>query len=537
MKYIDYTIFGASGMDLFLAIVMMLITVAGLAFLSFNVLQAWQLGGYRLKEFKVWYKKYGYTVFFRYCFLSFLICLGCLMYISALGDRAGWKYLGFAFFLVLGYIFFKIIHKNDVTPLKWTPRMWRLLCTCVVLYIILVLLFSFIPTGVVEYAHLGLLPLAIIPVVILADFINSPFEKSIQRDYINKAKQKIAEIPHLKIIGITGSYGKTTTKNILHSLLSTHLKVCSSPASFNTPMGICKTINNDLKHDDHVLILEMGARYKGDILELLEIVEPHIVVITSVGNQHIQTFGNYETVLATKLDILSKLPHDGVAVLDGTNMDIRAAATNMRQAILVGTDMDYVKSSNIVIHSGGTQFDLTVGNSTVTTSTQLLGRHIPHLVALSIAVANVMGFDLNQIVHQIPSIAPVPHRMQLMPGSTDNIIIDNSYSSNLDGAKNALEVLSSYANFLKIIITPGIVEQGDLEEKTNTILGTEIAKTCDYAILVGSKAPIIKKGIEQTNIHTTCISVENRAEAINALKDISGKRVVLFENDLPDNIK
>ncbi|MCL1944767.1 MAG: UDP-N-acetylmuramoyl-tripeptide--D-alanyl-D-alanine ligase [Firmicutes bacterium] len=537
MKYIDYTVWGVDGIELFFVILMLLTTVFLLSVLSYKILQILQLGGYRLKEFKLWYKSFGFTIFFRFCFLSFLICLGSLMYISAFGDKVGWRYLGFIFFVVLSLLFIKFSTKDNKTPLKKTPRIVRLYITTVVLYVIVVLIFSFIPTGILEYAHFGLLPLFIIPIVLLAHLINKPIEIKINQGYIYSAKSKLSTMPDLTIVGITGSFGKTTTKNILTSLLSLKYRVCSTPSSFNTPMGICKTINNDLNDSHQVLILEMGARYKGDILELLEIASPKIAIITSIGNQHLTTFGNYDTVLDTKFEIVSQLPQDGIAILDGTNPDIVARSSEIEQAILVGSDNSQFKCGNINTTQYGTSFELHLQNQVLQLSTQILGRHVPNLIALCVATSISMGItDLNYIADAISKLEPIPHRLQLLQGVNDNVIIDNAYSSNLCGATNALEILSSFADRIKIIITPGIVEQGDKTQNTNIELGIEIAKVCDYAILIGTNATYIKNGIEQYSNHTKIILVDTLKLAIDSLSSIVGKKATLFENDLPDNM-
>ncbi|MDR1138638.1 MAG: UDP-N-acetylmuramoyl-tripeptide--D-alanyl-D-alanine ligase [Clostridiales bacterium] len=534
---IDYTIWAVEGIEIFLTVVMLLVTIAFLSVLSYKIVLMLQLSGYRGREFGTWYRKSGYTILYRYGFLSFLICLCTLMYLSAFGDIFGFRYLGFGFFVVLSTIFIQFVNKIDKNPLKYTPRAIRLYITSTVLFVLVVFGVSFVPTGILGYFHLGLLPLTIMPIVLLANIINTPGEKGIQQSYIRQAKAKLASMPNLKIVAITGSYGKTTSKNILHSLLSTKYLVCSTPASYNTPMGVCLTINNQLQPQHEYLILEMGARYQGDILELIDIANPNIAMITSVGNQHLDTMHNYATVLATKLEIASQLTSDGVLILDGTNTDLREVAKYTSQAILVNGDSDRFRSSNVIINNDGTQFDLVIDGMILHIATKLLGRHIAGLVAMCIATAYTLGVtDMEAILATVADLQPVPHRLQLLRNTEDYVIIDNAYSSNIVGAVNALEVLSNYTNLSKIIVTPGIVEQGDNTQIINTQLGVEIAKVCDYSILIGKNSRYLQQGIASVNSNINVIVVDTLAQAVDKVKHINLPKVVLFENDLPDNM-
>ena len=136
--------------------------------------------------------------------------------------------------------------------------------------------------------------------LLLSGYLTAPVEQQIQNGYKRQARKKLASLPHLKVIAITGSYGKTSVKFMLRDVLKERFSVCVTPGSFNTPMGICKVINNDLKAHHQILILEMGARYAGNISELCDIAQPDISIVSNVGLAHLETFGSQEVIAKEK---------------------------------------------------------------------------------------------------------------------------------------------------------------------------------------------------------------------------------------------
>ncbi|MDR3021978.1 MAG: hypothetical protein LBU60_04835 [Clostridiales bacterium] len=537
MSYIDFTVWANGNIERVLTVIMFVTVTVFMVALSKKTVQMLQLCQYKMREFKTWFRDSGYTYFYRYFFLSFLTTLGMSIFVACFGNFVGWRYLGFLFFVILTWLFLVITKVKSKTPLKFTPRVKRLYFTLILSIVFLVLIFSFIPSGIFLYSHIGILPLFCMPIVLFANFMNAPIEKLICKRYIKKAKIKLAQFPNLKIIGITGSFGKTSAKNILSEILSTRFNVCKSPSSFNTPMGLTKTINNTLNSSHDVLILEMGARYKGDILELVDIARLDFCMIVSVGNMHLDTFGSLEQVLNTKFEIISGLKQDGIAILDGSNFDIRARANGYRQAVFVGTQSDIAMSDNIEVCKNGISFDMILNGKKIKVHSSLFGRHVPHLMTMCCAVAFKMGIDDTELMkNTLQRVQPLPHRLQLIQNN-GNLIIDNAFSSNLIGAKNALEVMGQFKDLAKVIITPGIVQQGTQTQNTNMELGKEIAKVCDYAFLVGSRANFIFDGIRQENEKVKVQVVKTLFEAVEMLKAIEGNYVVLFENDLPDSME
>lgn len=497
-----------------------------------------QLSGYKAKGVAAWWKATSFDAPIRY---FALMLLGFIASVVFVGCFSSFKYVGYCAvlpYIILCTVFLVATVRNGNCNAKFTGRVKRLFALNMFLMLIpaagVAWATYYSPYCQTIVAALGMLaPLT----AIVANALISPFERLNNKKYVKRAKRKLAEVSPV-VIGITGSYGKTTAKNMLAAMLGKKYSVLATPGSFNTPMGICLTVNNDLR-DQAVFIAEMGARYKGDIAELCGIVAPKYGMITSVGDMHLETLKSREGVAAAKFELGAALPAAGLLVLNGYNADCGALAARETacKKLTVG-DGEGISVGNIIIDGDGTSFALTVNGKTRDVRSKLLGAHVAELTAACAAVADALGISIDDIAAAVEEMPPVEHRLQLLPSADSDVtVIDDAYNSNPIGAKNALGVLSRF-DAKKIIITPGFVELGTIEKQCNTELGADIAAVCDYAFLVGSRAADIKKGALNAGMNESAVSVfGSRDEAVAALKEITGRRVILFENDLPDNVK
>lgn len=517
-----------------------LIAVAAVlsSLISLPMLKIIQLSGYKARGVLAWWKGSGYDVIIRYAalmlfgFISMIVFVGCFYTFEYV------RYCAVALYDILAVVFIISAGKSGSNSAKFTGRIIRLFTVDLILTLAL-------GAGVAVAAYysaycqtLAAALAMLAPCVALAaNALTSPFEKLNNKKYIKRAKSRLKE-KSPTVIGITGSYGKTTAKNILKAMLAQKYTVAATPGSFNTPMGICKTVNNELG-DEQYFIAEMGARYKGDIKELCDIVQPKYGIITAVGDMHIETLGSRAGVADVKFELGASLPQDGLLALNGYNAD--CAALQNRDAAcrkLVVSDGAQVCYENLKIGGDGTTFDLVINGEKREVKVALLGAHIAELVCVCAALAAECGITADQIVDAVAQLRPVEHRLQLMPSVDPSVaVIDDAYNSNPVGAKNALDVLACFDG-KKVIITPGFVELGSIEKECNIQLGGQIAEVCDYAYFIGTRAKELKKGALAAGMNEGAISeFASRDEAVAALKEISGEKVVLFENDLPDNIK
>jgi UDP-N-acetylmuramoyl-tripeptide--D-alanyl-D-alanine ligase len=390
----------------------------------------------------------------------------------------------------------------------------------------------------------GLVSMQLSPLTtVLANVLLTPVQRAINQTYLRRAQKRLREIKPL-VIGITGSYGKTSTKYLLEHLLASHRKVLKTPLSYNTLMGLCRVINDNLEADCEVFIAEMGAYRRGDIKELCDFVQPTIGILTAIGPQHLERFKSIENVQATKYELIEALPSAGVAIFNNDDPRCRALAdrTLHVRVIRYGLDTDGqgldLWAEHMAMGPEGLAFTLADKDGKhIEVRTVLLGRHNVLNILGAACAAMVLGIPLADIAGAIRNLPSVPHRLQLIDSGSGVTVIDDSYNSNPIGAMEALEVLGSFTQGQRILVTPGMVELGTLEAQLNEELGAKAAEVCDYVVLVGvERTKPLVAGLQRKNFPQ---------EKIRVVRDLKGATIVLptivglgdtvlFENDLPD---
>jgi UDP-N-acetylmuramoyl-tripeptide--D-alanyl-D-alanine ligase len=365
--------------------------------------------------------------------------------------------------------------------------------------------------------------LLVAPLICLANLIAKIYEVPHNKGFAKKAKAKIAK-SDIKVVGITGSYGKTSAKNILASMLSKKYKVLSTPSSHNTPMGLARAINeNDLSGYD-IFIAEMGARNVGDIAELCNICQPDYSMITGICPQHLESFGSEENIIKTKAEIIPATKE--CCIIANDCFDLFAGFD--------GNKINCDVVSDVVADSQGVKFTLTIDGNKAQVKSKLLGEHSAYNIGLCAMLAYKMGVCFDDICGAIEQIDYIEHRLQLIKSNGVNII-DDGYNANIKGAEDAIEVLKKFDG-KKVVVTPGIVELGILEKQENTALGAKLVGL-DYVILVGDTlVGCVKQGyLDNGGDAEKLAVVPTLAQAQNKLKDvIKSGDTVLFLNDLPD---
>ena len=428
-------------------------------------------------------------------------------------------------------------------PLVITARVKRLIITITILFIISLLLIIFVNQ---KFFLLTVLFVSFnYYLTELANIINKPIEKCVYNYYKTKAKKKLKDMPNLKIIGITGSYGKTSCKNILSDILNIKYNALPTPKNLNTYYGLMITVNNHLTKFDDVFIAEMGAYVKGEIKGLCNLVNPKYGILTTIGTAHLESFGSEQNIQEGKFELIESLPADGIGVLnidDPKQVSYKIKNPNPCKIIWVGIDnkdADYY-ASNIKTTSRGYTFDITFKKAKITKSfeTKLLGKHNIYNILSAVALGYEFGISPDMLIKAVKQVSPVEHRLELK--KLGNFYqIDDAYNSNPVGAKNALEVLSTCPGD-KVVVTPGMIELGDKEEEYNREFGKQIAtiSKADYVILVGKKqTKAIYEGLMMNGYDDKKVMITNDVvkayTLINGLID-KNDMYALFENDLPD---
>lgn len=422
-------------------------------------------------------------------------------------------------------------------PLVVTHRVMRLFVTLAVLFLLAAAAAWLLPLWAAPVVF-GLFSFPVFWWVALANRINQPLERALAARYVRDARRRLEASPQLTVIGITGSYGKTSAKNFLHALLSVKYNVLMTPESYNTTMGVVRTVREQLRPSHQIFIAEMGAKNPGDIKEICDLVRPRYGMITSIGEQHLETFGTVENIIRTKFELVDALPSEGRAFLNADNLHIRGRIVKNVPVISYGVEAAssaMYTATDIAVDANGSQFTVTApGGETRVFTTRLLGAHNIQNLAGCIAVAHTLGITLEELVYPVRMLKPVPHRLQLLP----NGYIDDAYNSNPAGFRAALDVLGLFEG-QRVLVTPGMVELGQRQEELNRELGGYAASRCDYAVLVGEKqAPPLREGLTAAGFPTDRIFVAHTLQEglnwVNALP-FDRLRTVLLENDLPDN--
>lgn len=450
-----------------------------------------------------------------------------------------------------------IFKKKFKKPLVFTKRVWRIYSVTAVIgvaaYVAVILctgLSEYLPWGYSAPAlSVGFLLLITIfswAIVMLAVVILMPVERMINKKYWNDAASILRSMPDLTVIGITGSYGKTSTKHYLNRILSEEFDVLMTPGSYNTPMGVIRTVREMMKPYNTVFICEMGAKQKGDIKEICDLVHPQMGIITAVGSMHLESFKTIENVQSTKFELVDALPSDGFAVINNDFEYCANRHVNNVESVryCVGDtnskDCQYV-AENVSYSPCGTSFSVKGPDGlSMELTTRLVGAcNISNLLA-AIIIALRLGMKEDKIRRAVASIEQVEHRLSIKQTPGGVTIIDDAFNSNPSGSKMALEVLSGFADGKRIVVTPGMIELGDRQSELNEELGAAIAKCCDIAVVVGqyNRDAIVKGiktgGFKEDNLYI----VDSFAESQQLLaKMLRSGDTVLYENDLPDTFK
>ncbi|MCM1438690.1 MAG: UDP-N-acetylmuramoyl-tripeptide--D-alanyl-D-alanine ligase [Roseburia sp.] len=503
-------------------------------FRTLGILQGF---GYKSAKLFGWAGRKSNLAQARFSVLALACALSCAVISLCFGwAGAHWSaVIGLAAYLIFFVLYLVADSRRAVkNSATLTPRFKRLLITVWFTFALLcylaVTLLNFGEFvwkarlfATLKYCALAVLPLAAVPIICLANAITLIWETPVNRSFVKKAKRKIADAD-VKIVGITGSYGKTGCKNILTAMLSKKYRTLTTPSSFNTPLGIARTVNNSDLSDYDVFVAEMGARHKGDIAELCAICPPDYSLITGICPQHLESFKSLENIVAAKGEIISGTKSRCFIAGDAYGYFENSAGEKERCDCVSEVEADCT----------GTSFTLALGGGERRVKCKLLGGHSAYNIGLCAQAAYAMGVDFNGICAAVEELDFTEHRLQLIESGGVHIL-DDGYNSNVAGAKAAIGVLKSFGG-KRIAVTPGLVELGILEESENAALGGELVGL-DYVILVGETLVVaVKNGYLNAGGDPEKITVvPSLAAAQDRLKGIIGKGdCVLFLNDLPE---
>ncbi len=440
------------------------------------------------------------------------------------------------FLLVVNVIM--VVERNVKKKIVFTQRIIRNFITNYIILLVLGIIFRNNNNAMVAII---LAINAFIPLyIILINLLNRPIDYLSNKYYVNSAKKILKNMPNLKIIAVTGSYGKTSTKHYLAKILSTKYNVLYTPGNYNTLLGITTTIRNLLKPTHDIFVCEIGIDRVGQMEKIIDLIHPDYCVITAIGSQHLETFKTQENITKSKLKLIDGLKSNGIAFLNLDNSYLKSSKID-KKYIGYGIENNTnnsMKISNIKYTTKGIQFNIIEENETYTFQSKLLGEH--NLINLfgAITVAKHLDVPIKEIINSVKYIQSVEHRLNLIPGSEYNLI-DDSYNSNPIGSGNALKVLKQMEG-MRILITPGMVELGEKQYQYNYEFGVLASQCTDFIILVNKEQTLpIYEGLMNQKYSEEKVQVvdtfELAMQKAKELKSNGKQKYILIENDLPDN--
>jgi len=508
-------------------------------------LMMFQQNSYRPSRYRGWLNESKDTTsMWRLCGLVILFIA-----MSSFGIRTGSTVLAAIFGTASVW---SLATRKYKKPLVWTARACRIysmsLLLCIAVTAICVVCFG-LGGGVLHGLYVTTLAIlscycASHIVIIAANFLLKPVEKAITAHYCKDAASRLRSMPDLKVVGITGSYGKTSTKHYLHRILSEQFDTLMTPGSYNTTLGVVRTIRELLKPYNEVFIVEMGAKNRGDVKEICDLVHPKVGIITAVGPQHLESFKTIENVQTAKFELADALPADGTAIVNDDFEKIADRPVGNTRCVRYGIRADNTdyRATDITYSPEGTTFTVTGPDGyTLPLRTRLMGEcNVSDLLA-AVAAAHILGVPDNKIATAVAAIEPVEHRLSVKRTPGGITILDDAFNSNPVGSRMALEVLGAMPGGKRIVITPGMIELGPEQHELNYRFGEIISRNADVAIIVGKyNRKAIVEGIRATgqlNKESLHI-VDSFADAQSILSRIAAKGdTVLYENDLPDTFK
>jgi UDP-N-acetylmuramoyl-tripeptide--D-alanyl-D-alanine ligase len=306
-------------------------------------------------------------------------------------------------------------------------------------------------------------------------------------------------------------------------------------------LGVCRTINEALRPGHRFFVVEMGAYGEGEIRDLCSFVHPSIGVLTAIGPAHLERFGSMDAIRRAKYELIQSLPPNGAAVMNVDDPEVRMLADRTGGVRVVRYGLDpsgdpAVTATDVEVTPAGTSFTIVdrEGGASLAVTTRLLGRHSVGHVLAGVAVAVLAGRSLKELGSPISALRAVDHRLQLMAGTGGVTVIDDAFNSNPEGAAAALEVLEQMPASKKVVVTPGIVELGNLQADANREFGRRAAGVADVLIVVaGLNRDALMSGANGGRARV--IAVDSLSAATKELEALLRPGdAVLFENDLPD---
>lgn len=504
---------------------------------SFFWFYFWQLKEYRFDRFLDGIKENKKILFPK---ISLFACILLLLYSLFLRKDFLFESLIFSLYFFFGfYSIISFFKKEWILPV-FTKKMTFLFISWLFLFSILIFIFLnhflffffvlsfeiFFPLFISLFGGLTQIPIFFL-----------------KRKIIKKAKEKREKFKDLIVIGIAGSYGKTSTKEFLAELLSGKYNVLKTKGNRNTEIAIAQTIIKDLKPEHQVFVSETGTYRIGEVKAICDIIKQKIGILTGISFQHISLFGSLKNIIKGEYEIISSLSPDGIAIFNVANKKCeKLAKRTILKKYLYSLEKKEgidIWAENIKEEKDFLEFDLTTKEKTERIRLNLLGvQNIENFLGAAICALE-LGLSFSEIKERALKIKAPETTMRKTEGKRKTIIIDDSYSANVEGVLAALNYLKNYQG-KRIIIMPCLIELGKHAPSSHKLIGEKIGEICDLAIIT---TPYyfkeIKLGVTEKGMPDKKIIFSNNPKRISEILKpyFQKENVILIEGKISKEIK
>lgn len=493
----------------------------------------WQVKEYRLDRLLVHFKEttQGRKIFFSPLFISNLFAIA-LYSVVVVSDSFTFLYqLLITFMFVLGGILFII----EIGKFSFKRPVLTTKALIVSLSSIFVLSLLYAQPLVDEYLWLLLISL-LIPFFI-AFFVGLlSFPSEIITDiYMLRAKKKLDRHKKIRVIAVSGSYGKSSTKEYLAHVLSSEFSVVNTPLSNNTPLAIAKTILNKINDTTEIFIVEIGSYKKGEIAKICQMLHPDITITTSVSDQHLSLFGSIEKVLETESELLHAMSKNGLALFNANSpLVYKLAEKTQKKKLFYGTETAKNKSKisilgkDIQAKKQEISFSVKLGKISYTFSTSLLGVHSVENILPGILIAHKLGLEMSVIRKAVASLQPLPKTMRRVVLQNNITVVDDTFNASPESVFSALSYMNLY-NKKKFFVMAPLIELGKNAKERHREIGESLGICTKVFVLNKNYYKQIKEGLNKSHSKTQLI-LASTDEVVKSLQEKAQKGdIIVFE--------
>ncbi len=355
-----------------------------------------------------------------------------------------------------------------------------------------------------------------------------------------KALQEMASYlrksSNVKVVGVTGSVGKTSTKDMIYSVVSKKFKTLKTLGNYNNNIGLPLTILR--LWDEEVLILEMGMNHLGEISELSKIAVPNISAITNVGTAHIGELGSRNNILKAKLEIIDGMDKDGVLILNNDNDLLCNVVIDELEVIKIGVDKKgHYQAINVILNEENSEFDLVYKREKKHVFVPVQGKHFILNALIAIAIGLRLGIDIDSCIEGVRDFELTKNRMDIIELKDNITLIDGSYNASEDSMKSSLDVLANYKRY-RIAVLADMLELGDFSKDLHEMVGKYAAsKDIDELICVGPQSKFILEGAKSWDMEKVGYFEDNEELLSYLENNLKSGDIVLFKGSNGMNLK